>query len=249
MDYLTDEQREKLELEDADDMSESDGDGEESSGTSYADEGEEEEESLAPSDYDDDGDEKIPQFLIKHKQKVPPVPENAKCLICGKMKPAFFADCKHYYCCFHCYQDNYTGAAKGAVHDPDPTCETCKKKTDDYYYRVGAIEEEEAYIAANAPKKRKRFTCVDTFERDKLVEPFVLPKVSQCTVVGKSGRCKEAAYYLADHGCYTGICFAHEDHLTNECPICKKDVFFYHKHERAPIPAAHAARFATNKKK
>ncbi len=243
----SEEEREAEELANADDMSASEGDAAESSGSSYSAK-DDDEESLAPDDYEDE-QENVPQFLIKHKCAIPPLPENAKCLICNELKPAFFADCKHYCCCFRCYQDTYTAAARGAVHDPDPTCETCRKKTTNYYYRVGAIEEEEAFAAAKAAKKRKRFTCVDTFERDKIPEGFVLPKVSQCTVTEKGVRCKQAAYYLADHGCYTGFCFDHEDRLSNECPICGKDVSYYHKHERAPVPAAHADRFATKKKK
>lgn len=239
---------EEEEERNADGMSESDGDVDVSEGSSFDEEkelknGDDESESLLS---DDDADD-TPQFLIKHKMAVPPLPDNAKCGICGKMKPAFFGQCKHYYCCFHCYQSTYTAAAVGTIYTPSSVCETCKKAVGNYYYRPNAIQEEEAWMAANAPKKRKRFTLIDTFEQDKLPEAFVLPKVSQCTVVERGVRCKEAAYYLADHGCYTGICFAHEGELGNECPICKKDVSYYHRHDRAPLPKEFVV--ASNKKK
>lgn len=222
------DENERQELENADDISESEGDAEESEGSSYVDEESVDEESVDEDDEDND-----PQFLIKHKKHVPDVPEGAKCLICGKLKPAFFGDCRHYYCCFQCYQENYTAAAKGTQYTVGAACETCGKDTSNYYYRPGAIEEEDAWRVANQPKKRKRFTCVDTFEGG---EGFVSPKLTQCVIVVDGMRCKQAGYYLADHGCYTEICRGHESELDNACPKCGKDVFYYHKNERAPLP-------------
>lgn len=229
------ENSEAEEERNADNMSESDGDPEDSSGESFDGEDVEDEESSSTSDSDDD--EREPQFLIKHKQKIPSLGDDIKCSACGKMKPAFFAACGHWLCCYQCYLDNYSSAATGTRYTVSSVCDVCHKHTPDYYYRPNAIQEEEAYRAAENPRKRKRFTVVDTYETDKLPPFFELPPVVQCKYVDEANhRCKKAGYYLADHGCYTEFCRDHETELWNDCPVCNKPVTYYHKHQRVAVP-------------
>ena len=206
------------------------------------DESEEEEESeYEPGDGDDeddddeDDDEDLQEPLFLKKHNFTPPAEVDDCCICKKMPAALFTVCNHYYCCFNCYVNTHTPAAKNEKQLPS-YCKKCEERVTAYYLVKGAAEREDGFESTQRQKRRCTIARAPYIEKpitSVMKEGFSSPDVVKCSVSG----CKNAGRWMALHRdtmavCYTEICTAHKDELEEKCPMCKQIVNGYYFHER-----------------